>query len=524
MRLSTLLGKTLRQPPSDAHLPSHQLLVRAGFVRALEAGQFAYLPLGFRSLHRLQRLLRYQLGLLGGHELRIPSLPEAESEAALVRLIGREVDSYRQLPVMLFWTTTLAVPETSHRLGLFGAGDRPAIEIWVLGPDTLTEVESRITSALDRAFAACDLEVVWADAGDEGHQAFMGHPSGDEELVRCSLCDYAAARSWATTSWAEPPAETELPMEEVATPGCDTIVALSDYLGIPATKTLKMVFYSVEGKVTCAVVRGDRLIDETKLARVLGTDWYYVSLEEELAAIGAVGGYASPIGLDASRVRVVADPSVRSGANFVSGANRPDYHILNVNVPRDFEPGDWADVALIVTGDPCPRCGEALEVQQGFALARSTAPRRLKAEYLDERGRAQPLWLASWRLDVARLLAGVVDTHHDEHGILWPVSCAPFDVHVVALDLRQEAVAEHARTLVRRLEDKGFSVLFDDRDASAGVKFNDADLIGVPLRLTVSKRSAADGLIEAKWRDSRDRLKLDEDVLEEELARLQTSG
>ncbi len=250
-----------------------------------------------------------------------------------------------------------------------------------------------------------------------------------------------------------------------------------------------MVFYSVAGRVTCVVIRGDRAVDEAKLARLLGTDRTYASLEDELAAIGAVGGYASPIGLRAGQVRVVADPSVRSGMNWITGANRPDYHLRNVNIPRDFTPGEWADLALVEPGDPCPQCGNAVTVEEAFRLVDSQAPRATDAEYLDDAGRPQPLWLADWRLDLGRLLAAVVEQHYDGYGIIWPVACAPLDVHLVALDLRQEAVAAQAEALYERLSASGLAVLYDDRDLSAGVKFADADLIGLPLRLTVSKRS-----------------------------------
>jgi prolyl-tRNA synthetase len=219
---------------------------------------------------------------------------------------------------------------------------------------------------------------------------------------------------------------------------------------------------------------------------------------------------------------VVADPSVRSGKNFVSGANRPDYHIRNVNLPRDFVPGEWADLALIEPGDPCPHCHADLEVEPAFALAHSTppAPCKPEAEYLDTEGRSQPLWMASWQLDLGRLMAAIVEGHHDDYGIVWPARCAPFDVHLVSLDVRKEAVAAQAEALYDHLGAGGFSVLYDDRDASAGVKFNDADLMGIPLRLTVSKRSAQEGLIEAKWRDRAERLKLDDDGLALELGRL----
>ncbi|HFD40396.1 MAG TPA: proline--tRNA ligase, partial [Anaerolineae bacterium] len=222
------------------------------------------------------------------------------------------------------------------------------------------------------------------------------------------------------------------------------------------------------------------------------------------------------------RVRVVADPSVRAGRNFVSGANRPGYHLRNVNVPRDFRPGAWVDLARIEAGDPCPHCGAALEIEPAFALAEGKlpAPCQPSVEYLDREGRGRPLWMAHWRLDLGRLLAAIVEGHHDEYGICWPRACAPLDVHLVGLDLRKEAVAAQAEALYDRLRAKGFAVLYDDRSASAGVKFNDADLIGLPLRLTVSKRSVKEGVVEAKWRDRRERLKLDEAGLAAELDRL----
>jgi prolyl-tRNA synthetase len=522
MRLSKLLGKTLRQPPSDAHLPSHQLLARAGYVRGLDAGLFAYLPLGHLALQRLQGLVTRELSALGSQPVELPPVPDADPVAELARLVRREVDSYRQLPVIVSQVAPRPVSSQGSRAGLFGASERVQADVHLFD-SAESSAGQDVQATVERVFATCDVPVIWAEAGDGNRRGYFVHPSGDEEMVRCPNCDYAAERSRATTSWPEPPAEPELPTGEIETPGCNTIAALAAFLDIPASKTLKMVFYSVEGKVNCIVIRGDRSVDEAKLARILGTTWYYASLEDELAAVGAVGGYASPIGLDKTRVRVVADPSVRSGKNYVSGANRPDYHIQNVNVPRDFLPGEWADLALVEPGDPCPHCGAALEIEPAFAVAESTAPApcRPEAEYLDTEGRAQPLWMAGWRLDLGRLLAAIVEGHRDDYGILWPPICAPAGVHIVGLDLRREEVADQAEALYERLQTQGFSVLFDDRDSSAGVKFNDADLIGIPLRLTVSKRSAKEGLVEAKWRDSRDRQKLDEEGLAAELERLQ---
>jgi prolyl-tRNA synthetase len=522
MRVSRNLGRTFRQPPAEAQLASHQLLVRAGLLRAQEAGQFAYLPLGTRTLRRLQRLVRHGLGDLEAQEIGpLPATRGASADAAsLVQVAGREIDSYRQLPVLLLQWESRVVPQASARLGVFGASERPVASLTALGGSDLPELEPKVAEALGAVLAGCEVPAVWAKAGGGARHACVPHMAGDMELVRCPACGDASERSWATPAWPDPPPEDDLPPEEIATPGCDTIAALSAFLGIPPTRTLKMVFYSVEGRVTCAVIRGDRKVDEAKLARVLGTARYYTSVEDELAAAGAVGGYASPIGLDPRHVRVVADPSVRSGRNYVSGANRPDYHIRNVNVPRDFEPGEWADLALVEPDDSCPRCGEPLQVESAFLLVEGTSPAPVEAEYRDEEGHAQALWMARWQLDLGRLMAATAEAHHDEYGLRWPTGCAPFDVHVVALDLRDEAVAARAEALYGRLQAEGLAVLYDDRDASAGVKFNDADLIGIPLRLTASKRWLAEGRIEAKWRASPERLKLDEEGLAAELARL----
>jgi prolyl-tRNA synthetase len=522
MLLSRLLGKTLRQPPSEAQLKSHQLLVRAGYLRGLGPGTFGYLPLGTRTLGRLQALVERHLSILNAQQVHLPELPDARPVDTLVRLVRREVDSYRQLPCLLYQIDSLVAEQPRVREGLFGAAQRPTAQVHAFGGAGLTAAGAGVREVLDRLLAECGLPAVWAEAGLGIRRAYYDHAFGDEQVARCLDCDYAAERSWAMTSWPDPADEAELLPEEIATPGCNTIAGLAEFLQIPESQTLKMVFYSVAGRVTCVVIRGDRGVDEDKLARLLGTTEYYASLEDELADIGAVGGYASPIGLDQSLVQVVADPSVRSGKNFVSGANRADYHIRNVNLPRDFAPGQWVDLALVQAGDPCPICGAALEIEPAFALLQEAAPVPCTpaAEYLDKEGRGQALSMASWRLDLARFLAAIVEEQHDDYGIIWPAACAPYDVHLVVLDTRKEAVASQAQALVQRLQAEGWAVLHDDRDASAGVKFNDADLIGIPLRLTVSKRSAKEGLVEAKWRDSKERLNLDESGLAAELARL----
>lgn len=526
MRFSSLIGRTLRQPPSDAHLASHQLLVRAGYVRGLDAGLVAYLPLGVLARQRLETLLRRALAAIGSQELAVPPTTTAAAVA------GQEIDSYRQLPAIVFELRAHDAPGAPlswSRAGLFGAAERPVAHVHVLAADPPAAAQP-VAEAFDRLLAACDVAAVWA-AGASGEQRlYLAHAAGDESLVRCPACGYAAERSCAALAPAAPPPDEPQPLpEEIETPDCNTIAALAEFLDVPAARTLKMVFYSVDGRVTCVVIRGDRTVDDARLARLLGTDRYYASVEDELAAIGAVGGYASPIGLRRDRVRVVADPTVRSGCNWITGANRPGWHLRYVNLPRDFEPDAWVDLALIEPGDPCPRCSGPLVVDNAFRLATGGVPQPAGdagRPSLDESGRPQAMWAADWQLDLGRLLAAIAEQHHDDYGLVWPAACAPLGVHLLALDLHYESggqtVAAQAEALYQHLQAEGLVVLYDDREASAGVKFADADLIGLPLRLTVGKRSLADGSIEAKWRASPDRLKLDETGLAAELRKLQS--
>jgi len=279
----------------------------------------------------------------------------------------------------------------------------------------------------------------------------------------------------------------------------------------------------VRGRVVCVAIRGDRTVDEAKLASVLGSADFYASTEQELTAVGTVGGYGSPIGLQGARV--ITDRSVAAARNLVAGANKADYHLLNVNAPRDFQIDLVADLARVDEGDRCPHCGGALYLQPGIELARaemmgSSLSEPLDVRFLDAQGRAQPLLLASFSLGLDRLLLAVIETHHDEQGIVWPLACTPYQVYLLGLNLNKPDVAEQAEGLYRELRMQGHTVLYDDRKSSAGVKFNDADLIGLPLRVTVSSRSLKQGGVEIKWRTQHERQVLTFEELSSELRRM----
>lgn len=556
MRLSQLFGQTLRQPPADAVLSSHRLLLRAGMIRSLTGGGYAYLPLGWRVIQKIERAFRQAMDTLGGQEIYLPALQPGElwqasgrlerasasllhfrdhsgrhyvlapsDEEALSDLLHREIHSHRQLPLLVYHIQPRFYDEPHPGDGLFRTREFLSADAYSLHASATDPASKpseqgfdsfyrRMLNAYTTIYRKCEIEAlaVKADAGEAGagdaHAFVVLHDGGDETVLLCTACDYAANAARATFQKGQAPVEPLGEVQEIATPGCKTIAALAAFVGVPEQRTLKAVFYADRwGKVTIVVIRGDLEVNEVKLTNALGSAELHPATEDELLTAGIVAGYASPVGL--SGVRVVADDSIRSGVNFVAGANREGYHLLNVNYPRDFAVDLLADIALARGGHPCPRCGNELREKRAIEVGRLSKPgtyfsQVTGATYLNEQGQAQPLVMGAYHLPLGRLMAAIVEQHHDEHGIVWPTSVAPYQVHLIALGLDQEAIAAQAGSLYENLLARGYEVLFDDRNESAGVKFNDADLIGIPLRLTISSRSLQRGGVEAKLRWERE--------------------
>ena len=542
-----MFGRTLREAPAQAEMAAHRLALRAGLARSLAPGVYAYLPLGQRALNRLADMVRAEWGAIGGQEVALPLAQPVElwersgrydalrtdlaryrdqanrelaagasHEETIMELARREVSSHHQLPAFLFQIEARISRRTRRRGGLLSLSAYHSAQGYSLHVDEtdMAAFYERLKQANEAIFERCGLEPLRAEAqigpsdGVAAHRWVLPHEAGEDTIVRCRNCDYTATLSAARMAEPEPEEAEELPLQEVATPGAETIAALAEFLNIAPRRTLKVVFYTVRGRVVCVAIRGDRTVDEEKLARVLGSTDFYPSTEEELAAVGAVGGYGSPIGL--RDVRVIADRTVAAARNLVAGANKAGYHLLNVNTPRDFRIDQLADLARVEDGDPCPHCDGALHLQAGIELARagmmgSSLSEALGVTFLDAQGKPRPLFMARCGLGLDRLLVAVIETHHDEQGIIWPAACAPYQVHLLGLNLNKPEVSAQAESLYRDLRARGYAVLYDDRDASAGVKFNDADLIGLPLRVTVSSRSLKQGGVEVKWRAQTER-------------------
>ena len=551
MRLSNLFSQTLRENPADAEFASHQLLVRAGFIRQLGSGIFTYMPLAYRVLERVKRILREEMEAIGGQELLMPVVQPADiwkesrryyqigsemgrftdrsghemvlamtHEEAVSDLVRGVVHSYRQLPAIIYHLQTKWRDDPRPRAGLIRVREFLMLDSYSLDADWqgLDTRYKQHYEAYFRIFRRCGLPVVAVRSdsgmmgGEEAHEYMYLTPGGEDSLLFCDACGYSANRQAATTRKMEPAKEAFLPLEKVATPRVSSIDDLTAFLNIPPARTAKAVFYMglVEedgGEQKWAfiftVVRGDMEVNETKVANLVKASDLRPATEDEIRSIGAVPGYASPLGLKG--VTVLVDELAAKSPNLVAGANEEGYHLRNVNHGRDYQASMIADISAAREGDACPECGAALRLSRGVEVGNifklgARYSDALGCTYLDKNGQSQPVIMGSYGIGLGRLIACVAEEHHDERGLTWPVSLAPFPVHVVVLkgkEMDSEALAARVENALR---DAGLEPLVDDSEESAGVKFNDADLIGLPLRITVSERSFRAGGLEIKPR------------------------
>ena len=532
-RAAHLFLPTLRDDPTDAEAVSHKLLARGGFIRQVAAGLWTFLPLGWRVHRRVEQIIRDELDAFGAQEILMPVLTPAELWEATGRIgipelfrlkdrtgrdyilpltheetvafHGREIQSYRELPQIWYHLQTKDRDEPRPRGGLLRVREFIMKDGYSFDRDEagLDESFRKHSQAYKRIFERCGLETYEVQAesgimGGSGSKDFLAPSgSGENTLVTCENGDYAADLEIAEGRPPQPDFPEELPEpEEVETPERRTIEDVSHFLGVDPRATAKAMPVVADGRVVLALVRGDDRLNEMKLLEALGEDFRPAEPDEIRQAFGAGGGSIGPVGVS---VEVIADETLREG-QYVVGANRDDVHLRGVQASRDYEPR-FADLREIREGDACPSCGGhlrlqvAIEVGHIFKLeTKYSAP--LGATFLDEDGSEKPLVMGSYGIGPGRIMAAAVEQHHDENGIVWPREIAPYDVHVVALP-GAEAQAEEA---TRVLDDAGAEVLLDDRDARAGEKFADADLIGVPLRVTVGKKTLEDGAADVRDR------------------------
>ena len=551
MRYSRALIPTLKEAPSEATSTSHVLLLRAGYARRVGAGIYSYLPLGLRVLRKIEGIVRQELDRAGALELLLPALLPAEyfretgrwdaygdvlwrltdrkggdyhlgptHEEIITDLARREIRSYRDLPRNLFQIQTKFRDEPRPRGGLLRGREFIMKDAYSFDADEQRAQESYLTmrAAYQRIFERMGLafRIVNADGGSIGgsrsEEFQVLVQSGEDELAACLQCPYAANLEVATSPPypRRGPPLSELPAtEKVHTPGHGGISEVAAFLQLPLTSFLKSLLYVTSGgadaSLVMAVVRGDHEVNEVKLARALGvTEVQLASASEVQSATGAGVGFAGPVGFSG---RVVIDRDAESVADGVTGANQTDYHLLHVAYGRDFE-GPVADIRTVVDGDLCPECGASLKLFRGIEVGHifllgTTYSSAMNATYLDDTGTQRPLVMGCYGIGISRLLAAIVEQHHDPDGMLLPLAVAPFQVHLVQLGDEAPVVAATAH-LEAQLEALGLEVLVDDRDERPGVKFKDADLLGVPLRLTLGNKGLEAGSVELKLRQERD--------------------
>jgi prolyl-tRNA synthetase len=550
MRLSQLFFTSLRDDPAESEMPSHRLLLRAGYIRQLGSGIYSLLPLGFRVSKRVEQVIREEMDAIGSQELEMPVVHPAElwkesgryfkigpemarfkdrggrdmvlamtHEEVVADLLRGIVKSYRQLPLMVYHFQTKFRDEPRSRGGLIRVREFVMKDAYSCDPDQagLDRSYELQRQAYVRIFERLGLEAVAVGAdvgimgGSEALEFMVLNEFGEDTLVLCDNCDYAANQQIATVGKAAPADEDARPMEDVETPGATTIESLAAFLGEPTSRTAKATFFVTgDGRFVVAIVRGDFDVNETKLVNVVkAVGGIRPAQVEEIRARGMEPGYGSPLG--ARDAVIVVDELVARSPNLVAGANREGWHVRNVNVPRDFTPDVVAEITSARAGDPCPRCGSPVRLSKGIEVGNifklgTDFTQPLGATYLGEDGQAHPIVMGSYGIGVGRNVACIVEAHHDEKGIVWPAEVAPYAAHLVEIGLAKEPrVREVAERLHQVALDAGAEILYDDRDESPGVKFTDAELLGMPWILTVSPRSLAAGGVEVTERATGER-------------------
>lgn len=572
MRLSRSFGKTLREAPAEAELTSHQLLIRANFIRPVGAGIYTFMPLGYRVIRKIWDIMAEEMDAISGQEMWMPNLHpailwqatgrwdrvdvlfklkgsgnreyalSATHEEIVVDLALRDIESYRDLPRMVYHISKKFRDEPRPRGGLMRLREFIMKDAYTLdrSEQELDDYYPSMLQAYFNIFDRCGVPTVAINAdvgamGGKTSQEFtVPHPQGEDEFIACANCDYAANVEAAefVREGERPTALAEL--VKVETPDCKTIADVAAFIGVPTTETLKCIFYwwrpnfiekPGEGRLVFAMTRGDLTINDTKLVNAIGGGFIRQATEDEVRSIGAVPGYASAVGMTPARdmaspgVMIVADESIDYGGNYVVGANEDPFHYTGANLGRDFEVSRIADIAQATTGHKCPSCGgliearRAIEVGHCFKLGTRYSA-AVNATYLDENGQPQLIYMGSYGIGLDRLMATIVELHNDKDGIVWPDSVAPYQVHLVHIGKEGDGTKEKAEAIYADLTAAGVEVLYDDRDGlGAGVKFKDADLMGIPTRVTLSARSLEQGGVEVKRRSESERQVVDAGVL-----------
>ena len=552
MRATNLYAPTLRESPAEAEVISHKLMLRAGLIRKAAGGVYTYLPLAWRTLRKIEQIIREEMDAAGGQEICMPIIQPAElwkesgrwavygdemmrvkdrhgrefclgptHEEMITSLVRDEVRSYKQLPLMLYQIQNKYRDEIRPRFGLMRSREFIMKDLYSFDQDEegMNISYQKMYDAYSNIFTRCGLEFrpVEADNGAIGgghsHEFTVLAPAGESSIAYCTSCDYAASDEKAELKPITAPEEDMLETEKVSTPDAHTIELVKDYLGIPIEKTIKAVaFQDDDERLILAFVRGDHEVNEIKILNAAGALHLHMAEEQAILAAGGYPGFMSPIGIKAGTT-VIVDPTVMEMYNAVAGANEKDMHYRNVNPKRDFKDVIVADIRMVKEGDPCPHCGKPLSMTRGIEVGQvftlgTKYSQALGATFLDENGKEKPLVMGCYGIGVGRTMAAAIEQNNDKDGIIWPRAIAPFELVVVPVNAKNEEQLSYAEKIYEELKAAGIDVLLDDRKERAGVKFKDCDLIGYPLRITIGPKAVEEDQIEIKCRKTGEILNL----------------
>ena len=566
MKMTNLYAPTLREVPAEAEVPSHQLMLRAGMIRKAAGGVYSYLPLAWRTLRKIEQIVREEMDAKGGQEIAMPIVQPAEiwqqtgrwdvygdemfrlkdrhqrdfclgptHEEMVTTLVKQDVRSYRQLPLLVYQIQNKYRDEIRPRFGLMRGREFIMKDLYSFDRDTagLEISYKKMYDAYSQIFSRCGLEFrpVEADPGAIGgsgtHEFMVIADSGEAAIAYCDGCDFAANVEKAELLPLISVAEAEKPLETVATPGKKTINDVAGYLSLSADRLIKSLAFITEKGPVLALIRGDHEVNEIKLANLLNVLQLEMAGEKEIQSLfHSEPGYIGPVGL--TTVTIVADASVMNLHNAVCGANEADRHFTNVLPRRDIKPTHVADIRLIREGDPCPRCNSPVKTARGIEVGQvfklhTKYSQALDATYLDENGQEQLMVMGCYGVGVSRTMAAAIEQHHDADGIIWPASIAPYQVVIVPINTKDEPQMTMAEQIYRELSAVGVEVVLDDREERSGVKFKDADLIGYPLRITVGPKALKENCVELKVRRTKESLLLPLDGYVDGVTRLLAS-
>ncbi len=553
MKRTKALIPTLKEDPQDAEVISHKLMVRAGFVRKLAAGAYSYLPLGVRTLKRIENIIREELDICGAQEVLLPAIHPPEiwkrtgrydllgevlikfkdrhgkecvlgptHEEIITDLVANNVKSYKELPLILYQIQTKFRDEPRPRFGIMRTSEFIMKDAYSFDCDAegLENSYKKMYDAYCRIFKRCGLPFIAVEAdpgmmgGNLSHEFMVPTPAGEDRIVVCEKCKYASSVEVAKCRQGTPPTkqqagqsvskEKKMPITEVQTPGITTIEKVSELLKVSSDKLVKTLIYKCDDKITAILIRGDHDANEAKMKNYLKCASLELTDDKTVEEVtGAPVGFSGPVKL--RNVRIIADNSVKAMANFVTGANKKDAHLMNVNLGRDFEECEFGDFRMITETDGCPVCGKPIQIKQAIEIGHTFKlgtkySDALGARFLDKDGKEHAAIMGCYGIGVNRIMAGLIETSNDKDGIIWPASIAPYSAIILALNMEDKKVQELAEEAYKILTETGIDVLFDDRNESAGVKFKDADLIGIPTKVIIGSKNAKKGIVEIKDR------------------------